>query len=181
MDIIITIITYLKEIGPFVPISLAFIESLLPVLPLALIVNLNIQLDGIMIGIIYSYIGSLLGSILVYLFFNYLSNTCLRTKIVKIKGVNTFLNKLETISTFYLIILLSTLIVPSSLVNISIALSNYPRSKFLLVLCISKFISISIMGIGGTAIIMRPYTIIIIAIILIVHWYYKRYINKELV
>ncbi|MEG2685388.1 MAG: TVP38/TMEM64 family protein, partial [Erysipelotrichaceae bacterium] len=75
MDIIIAIITYLKEIGPFVPISLAFIESLLPVLPLALIVNLNIQLEGIIVGIIYSYLGSLLGSISVYFLINYLSKT----------------------------------------------------------------------------------------------------------
>jgi uncharacterized membrane protein YdjX (TVP38/TMEM64 family) len=55
--------------GPVAPIFLAMLESFIPALPLIAIVTFTIGAYGPVFGFIYAYIGSLTGSILVFLLF----------------------------------------------------------------------------------------------------------------
>ena len=58
-----------KDLGPLAPICLAFVESLIPALPLVAIVTINISAHGAILGFLYSWVGTTLGSLIVFLFF----------------------------------------------------------------------------------------------------------------
>lgn len=57
----------IREIGMFAGIGLAMIEAFFPPLPLILFVTINITAFGFWIGYMYSWIGSCIGSIIVFL------------------------------------------------------------------------------------------------------------------
>lgn len=56
-----------KEWGIIAPILLTVIESLVPALPLVGIVLINVGAHGLIVGFLTSWIGTTLGSILVFL------------------------------------------------------------------------------------------------------------------
>ena len=58
-----------KDLGPLAPICLALVESLIPALPLVAIVTINISAHGAILGFLYSWVGTTLGSLIVFLFF----------------------------------------------------------------------------------------------------------------
>ena len=58
-----------KDLGPLAPICLALVESLIPALPLVAIVTINISAHGAILGFFYSWIGTTVGSLIVFLFF----------------------------------------------------------------------------------------------------------------
>lgn len=63
------VIESIKDLGPVAPIFLTFIESLIPALPLIMIVSFNVSVYGTWLGFIYSWIGSFMGSVLVFSLF----------------------------------------------------------------------------------------------------------------
>ena len=66
------IIENIKDFSPFAPIFLTFLESLIPALPLIVIVSFNVNLYGTWPGFLYSWIGSFVGSTLVFCIFRFI-------------------------------------------------------------------------------------------------------------
>ncbi len=58
-----------QALGPVVPIALAAIESLVPVLPLVGIVTVNVAAHGPLFGFLYSWIGTCVGCYLMFFLF----------------------------------------------------------------------------------------------------------------
>ena len=56
-----------RILGPLAPILLAMVEAFIPALPLIAIVTLNVAAHGGILGFVYSWLGSVGGSILFFL------------------------------------------------------------------------------------------------------------------
>ena len=53
-------------LGPLVPMLIAMVEAFIPALPLIAIVTLNVAAHGPVLGFVYSWVGSVIGSILFF-------------------------------------------------------------------------------------------------------------------
>ena len=58
-----------QELGILIPFLLAMMESFIPALPLIAIVTINISAHGFLIGFSTSFLGNIIGSLLVFTFF----------------------------------------------------------------------------------------------------------------
>src|SRR5690625_4381247 len=86
-DKVFDILDKYEQLGPLPGIFLPFIEALLPFLPLFVFVIANSLAYGLLKGFIYSWIGSVLGSITVFLVIRKLGNKRIFQKIRKNKTV----------------------------------------------------------------------------------------------
>src|SRR5699024_3159789 len=84
-DKVFDILDKYEQLGPLPGIFLPFIEALLPFLPLFVFVIANSLAYGLLKGFIYSWLGSVLGSITVFLVILNLGNKRIFKKIEKIK------------------------------------------------------------------------------------------------
>ena len=94
MNYIEDVIKYLSDnlltLGPFVGMLICIVESLVPILPLALFIGLNIKTFGIITGFLISYIGCIIGSILTYFLSKKLTNEFIESKLEIVKKINEF-------------------------------------------------------------------------------------------
>ena len=92
MNYIEDVIKYLSDnlltLGPFVGMLICIVESLVPILPLALFIGLNIKTFGIITGFLISYIGCIIGSILTYFLSKKLTNEFIESKLEIVKKIN---------------------------------------------------------------------------------------------
>ena len=92
MNYIEDLIKYLSDnllmLGPFVGMLICLVESLVPILPLALFIALNIKTFGIVVGFTISYVGCILGSILTYFLSKKLTNEFIESRLEIVKKIN---------------------------------------------------------------------------------------------
>ena len=92
MNYIEDLIKYLSDnlltLGPLVGMLICLVESLVPILPLALFIALNIKTFGIVVGFLISYTGCILGSILTYFLSKKLTNEFIESKLEIVKKIN---------------------------------------------------------------------------------------------
>src|SRR5690625_444743 len=86
-DAVIELLNTYEKIGPLPGILLPFIEAFLPFLPLFVFVMANSAAYGLLKGFLYSWAGSSLGSIGVFLLIRKLSNRKFMIKITNNKQV----------------------------------------------------------------------------------------------
>jgi uncharacterized membrane protein YdjX (TVP38/TMEM64 family) len=164
------------------PILIAMLESFIPALPLVLIVAFNISTYGWFWGFIYSYVGSLSGSIIVFLFFRWMSGRKLTSKFIRIKRVEKVFNWVGK-QTILMIIVLSMLpTTPSSFMNLAFGLSNYPKRRYIVSIAIGKIIMIGLLALFGNSLSNikdHPYVFIISLGIMGVTYYLSNAYNKR--
>lgn len=143
MDYVENLIKYLSDnlltLGPFVGMLICLIESLFPVLPLAIFIALNIKTFGILIGFLISYIGCILGSILTYFLSKKLTNKFIESKLEVVKKIN-FTN---------FTMLASLPFTPAFLFNIISGITKMKFKKYLIMIFISKFCIVLFWGFVG--------------------------------
>ena len=94
-DYIMDLLSNYERLGPLPGILLPFIEAFLPFLPLIVFVLANGAAYGLMKGFLYSWIGSSLGSIFVFLIIRKLGNRRIFKAISKNKQVDKVTTWLE--------------------------------------------------------------------------------------
>ncbi len=145
----ISIAKYFYILGPIAPIGLAFIESIIPALPLIVIVTWNVYSFGPILGFLYSWMGSVLGSFVVFSFFRLLSNSFLKNRLNQRKSIIQFEEKV-LYQKSYILFFISTLpFTPSFLVNMVYGFSKYSKTSFIIMVAAGKFIMIASLAIFG--------------------------------
>ena len=135
--------------GPVAPILLAFMESVVPVLPLIGIVAVNVAAHGAVLGFLYSWIGASLGSAAAFTFFRKFLNgsvnkfACRHPKIMKARK---WVDRTDARALFIVAIMPFT---PIYFVNIAFGVSDYPPKKYISTLCAAKFFMIMILAFIG--------------------------------
>ncbi|MGO1922331.1 MAG: TVP38/TMEM64 family protein [Jeotgalicoccus sp.] len=182
-----TLFQKFEDLGFIVGFLLVFIEAFLPFLPLVVIVILNINSYGVIIGFLVSYIASVAGSYLVFLIVRNLFRQPAQKYIEKHDKLNRMLKFIDERGFTFLFILLSLPFTPSSIVNVITALSNIRRHVYLYILLASKFImilSMTLVGYDITSFFDSPLKLILSLVFLVLLYllskWYQKYLERKM-
>lgn len=151
------------------------LESILPFLPLAVFIAINVIAFGPLLGFIISYIGTIIGCTISFYIVRYLQ------KYNKSKKVQLLINKFESLSFSSLVIITALPFTPAFSINIAAGLSKIKYRKFLFILLISKLSTIYFWGFIGTTLLesITDITIIIrVLVILLVSFILSKIVMK---
>ena len=129
-----------KDLGPIAPIFLVVLESLLPFMPLMLIIALNTGIYGVFYGYLYSFIGSVVGSLIVFFFFRFFKNKKFIAYFVQGKRVSKILHWVLMQHPVFVTSIIASPLTPSSFINISFGLSGYSKRLYTMSLIVGKAI-----------------------------------------
>lgn len=170
--------------GIFLGFFLVFIESFFPILPLCVFVSLNVNAFGFFLGILISWIGTVLGSFICYLI-------CykLQAFILKVFGKNRIFSKVKRgidsfskIKLVHLTLIITLPFTPSFLVNVLAGFSMIRVDKYVLSLIIGKMFSIMFWGYIGIQLISSVdniYSIIYIIVTLVFAYIISKIVSKR--
>ncbi len=171
-----------RFLGPIAPIFLTMIEAFVPVLPLVAIVAFNVVSYGVFLGFLYSWIGALIGSVIVFSVVRALSKTVVIHKLIRGERIQKLLNWVANQSVVTLFILASLPVTPSSLLNVSFGLSSFSTKKFIMTIALAKSIMILLLSIFGEAVVKsfeNPLYIIIVLGLIALSMYAKKLVDKK--
>lgn len=176
-----------EQLGLIVGFLLVFLESLLPFLPLFLIVIVNINSYGFLLGFLINYSGTVLGSYIVFLFIRYFVRAPAQRYIAKHERLQKMLAFIDRKGFSFLFILLSLPFTPTSVINVIAALSNLKKVVYLYILVAAKAIMVLTMSLVGndvTSFFTSPLqlTITIIGLVLLYLFskWYQGYIRRKM-
>lgn len=176
-----------EQLGFLIGFLLVFMESFLPFLPLFIIVVVNINAYGFILGSLISYSGTVLGSYLVFLLMRYFFRKPAQKYIAKHKRLASLLDFVDRRGFVFLFILLALPFTPTSVINVIAALSNLKKVVYLYILLVAKAIMILTMAVVGydvTSFFNSPLrlTLTIAGLVLIYFFskWYQKYINRKL-
>src|SRR5690625_5676119 len=130
-DYIMELLNNYESLGPLPGILLSFIEAFLPFLPLIVFVLANVALFGLLIVFLFSWVGSSLGSIFVFLIIRKLGNKRIFKAISKNKQVDKVTSWLARHGFGPLFLLLCFPFSPSSVINVVAGLSKISTQQFI--------------------------------------------------
>ena len=165
----------------FIGFFLIILESIIPILPLAVFIALNLIIFGNITGFILSWIATIIGcTISFYIFRKGLSKKIYKhidnTRVMKL------INIIDDISFSKLVIIMAIPFTPAFAINIGAGLSKMKYKKFLLAAIIAKLSTVYFWGFVGTTLFesMTDITVIIklTVILLIAFILSKIVINK---
>ena len=172
-----------EKLGPIPGILLPFIEAFLPFLPLIVFVLANGAAYGLLKGFLYSWIGTSIGSILVFLIIRKLGNKRAFRIIRKNKQVNKVTEWLERHGFGPLFLLLCFPFSPSAVINVVAGLSKISTQQFILAVLLGKSVMIFSIAYIGSSIFefaKNPVRTIIVGICIVLFWMVGKYIEKRL-
>lgn len=125
------------------------LESMIPILPLALFIAINMLVFGNVFGFFISWIATIIGCSISFFLFRYLQKYLNRFFQNNSKYIQ-IVEKIDKISFSNLVIILSIPFTPAFSVNIGAGLSNMKYSKYVFALCISKIFLVYFWGFIGS-------------------------------
>ena len=144
--------TFMDNLGPFrflAGILIAMIEAFFPPLPLVVLVTVNIMGFGFFVGYVLSYIGTCIGTVLVYVLIRKIGAKRLIPWLNRQKEYKRFQEWFQGKGIFPLIILFSFPFTPSILVSVLAALSEIRKREFTMAVVAGKSVMILILSIIG--------------------------------
>lgn len=135
-------------LAPLIGVFLPFIEAIFPTLPLAIIVSFNLSvlgaafgvIEGTIMTIILSTIGSFLGMILIYFIIRVTLSDFFIKRVQKYKYGQSFLHAVEGKSQWFVLALLSNPFLPSSILNYALSLGKVNVKKYIFLTALSRLI-----------------------------------------
>ena len=177
----------MNELGVFAPILacfLLFVESILPVLPLALFITVNAYYLGSFIGFISSYIITCLGC--------YVSFKLCKTKLKRHfdsmlekmdqKKLKRVMKRISKLKMEQLTTLIAIPFTPAFLVNIACGLSNIDKKKYVFSILIGKIFLIFFwqhVGLSLLESVKNPIVILKVGLMLLGAFVVSKIVNKK--
>lgn len=158
-------------LGLFVGVFLIILESIIPILPLALFIALNMIIFGNILGFIISWIATILGCSLSFFIFRKGFSNFIYKNIDNRPRTKKLMNIVSNISFSKLVVIMAIPFTPAFSVNIGAGLSKMPYKKFLFAALISKISIVYFWGFVGTTFvesISDPTVLIKLGVLLIV-------------
>lgn len=182
-DYIMDLLNDYEKLGPIPGISLPFIEAFLPFLPLIVIILANSAAYGLLKGFLYSWVGTSLGSILVFMIIRKLGDKSIFIRIRKNKQVQKVTAWVEKHGFGPLFLLLCFPFSPSSVINIVAGLSRINIYQFALAVFLGKSVmvfSIAYIGDSLVSFAKNPVKTILVGIGVMLFWIIGKYIERRL-
>jgi len=172
-----------EKLGPLPGILLPFIEAFLPFLPLFVFVMANSGAYGLFKGFLYSWIGSSVGMIVVFLIIRKFEDKRIFQKLRADRRVKTVTSWVERNGFGPLFILLCFPFSPSALINLVAGLSKVRIQQFILAVLLGKTVmvfSVSYIGSSITEFAKHPLKTVIIIGCIVCFWLFGTYLEKKL-
>lgn len=158
------------------------LEVFLPVVPLALLIAINMNIFGSVLGILISYIFTLIGSYLFYHLVNkYFFEFALKHYKDK-KKLNKLINRFKRIKLENLTLIIAMPYSPAFLINILAAVSNMNFKKYITASVFGRLFAVTFWGIVGNNIfkaLTDPFYLLIIIFMLLFGYVLSKVINKK--
>lgn len=171
-----------RILGPLAPILLALVEAFIPALPLIAIVTLNVAAHGGILGFIYSWLGSVGGSVLFFL----LCRKLFKPLILRIAGkhpavmkARNWVNKVNKKALFLIVIMPFT---PSCFVNFAMGVSDFDGKTYIKIMASAKIVMLILLSLFGQSVVQafeNPIFIALAVILVVVLYLASRYIRKK--
>lgn len=171
-----------RGFGPLAPIFLAMLESFIPALPLIAIVAFSIGAYGPFFGFFYSYIGSLGGSILVFLLFRRVVKPYFMHLVPQRGNLGKLVDWVSRQTPVTIFMLASFPFTPSSLLNTSFGLSDFSEFSYIVSIALGKLIMIALLALFGSSVVnvvKNPLYLIAMIILFIAMRYVYARIHKK--
>src|SRR5699024_676739 len=169
------------SLGYIVGFLLPFIEAFIPVLPIIVFVIVNVNAFGFWMGTLLAWLGTVLGSYLVFICFRRLTHTRYMLRLQQRTSVHRLIHFIDRKGVIPIFILLCFPFTPSALVNLLVCLSHIKAHVYLVVLISSKLIMIGLIGWLGndiTTLFTDPLRLILIIIVIVVVWFIGRKLER---
>lgn len=177
----------LLNLGAFAPILaslLILVESILPVLPLAVFITINFYYFGVLPGFLISWVLTCVGC--------FISFKLCRTKLKKHfdsmldkkehKKLKKFMQVLNGLKAEQIAIVVAIPFTPAFLVNIAAGLSNMDQKKFMTSIIIGKIFLVYFWGFIGTSLLeslKNPSILIKVGIMMVLAFILSKLVNKK--
>ncbi|MFF5996775.1 TVP38/TMEM64 family protein [Lysinibacillus sp. KU-BSD001] len=174
---------YYRTLGPLVGVLLPFIESFLPFLPLVVIVVANANAFGLFFGFILSWLGTVLGSYVVFLIVRKFGRHPKLHFFTQSKRVQKLITWVDMNGLSPLFVLLCFPFTPSVLVNIVAGLSNIRKHFYLVAVILGKMVMIFVMSFVGhdlTALIRSPIKLVLAVVVIFLLWLFGKAVEVRL-
>jgi len=176
------IIDLIDKYGIVAGILFPIIETFFPFLPLIFFVTINIIIFGFFEGYLYSYLGNIIGSLLLFLLIKYIRRKKFTDSTKKDSKFYNIKNKLKKNDFSFLFILFCFPFTPSFLVTGIAAVSNFKLNHFIISLFLGKLImifSLSYIGYNITSFFETPgKSVLLIIVIVAVNFAGKKLVDK---
>lgn len=170
------------NMGDLVGFLLPFIEVFIPILPLIVFVIVNVNAYGFIIGMILAWLGTVLGSFIMFLIFRRLSNSKYMKRLKQRKSAERLIKYIDEHGVIPIFILFCFPFTPSALVNLIASVTNIKSVHYFWVLALSKLVMISLVGWLGkdiSTLFTNPLRITIVVIVVIIVWFIGRKVEKH--
>lgn len=182
---ILNLIEWLQGLpgGPWAGLGAPFLEAIFPFLPLVLIISANAATYGFLLGTLLSWVGSLLGTILVFTAVRYVFRKPMTRWLEKHKAGVYWLERINHMSPISLGFLYSLPFIPVSLITYLLALIQMPLRTFVLAAGFGKLLVVVIFSVIGDQwqeFIQSPFRLSMLGLILLVLWGISRGLEELL-
>ncbi|MEC1178839.1 TVP38/TMEM64 family protein [Metasolibacillus meyeri] len=170
-------------LGPIFGIFMTALEAFIPILPLVVIVVANVNAYGIVLGIVISWIGSVIGAYGLFLVSRKFGTHPKLQRFVQNKRVQTLIKWVDMKGLAPILVLLCFPFSPAFLINIVAGLSNIRRYYYLTALVIGKFVMIAVTGGLGydlRAILTDPKKLILVICGIFLLWIIGKWVENKL-
>lgn len=130
--------------------SLIILESIIPVLPLALFIAINLILFGNVVGFILSWVATITGCIISYFIFKKGFSNKIYKNIDNHPKIKKTVKTIKNIKFSNLVIIMAIPFTPAFSINIAAGLSRMSLQKFIFALLIGKLFIVYFWGFIGT-------------------------------
>ncbi len=127
------------------------LESIIPILPLAVFIAINIIAFGNIVGFTISFLATVMGCSISFFIFRKFKDL-IQKKLKKDSKILNFINKINDLKFSSLTLILAMPFTPAFSINIAAGLSNMKYKKYLLALLISKLFMVYFWGYVGNTI-----------------------------
>ncbi|HJE20542.1 MAG TPA: VTT domain-containing protein [Aliicoccus persicus] len=176
-----------EAFGIFSGFFLVLLESFIPILPLFVIVVLNINSFGFILGVLISYAASVSGSYILFIIIRNLFRRRAQQYIRKRRQLRKWLDFLNRNSFMFLFIMLALPFTPTSLMNVLAAIADIKRVAYLYILLGAKLfmiLSMAAVGYDVAGFFSSPSRLILSALLLVALYFiskwYQQYVRKKI-
>ena len=172
-----------KAFGPLLGIGLPMIEALIPALPLIVFVLANAVAFGFWLGFLYSWLGSVMGALLVFFIIRHFGRSRFFSFVNKHEKVRKAMGWIERKGFAPIFVIFCFPFTPSALINVVAGLSRISVKQFGLALAFGKLVMIFILTYIGhdlMSFIHNPVKSVIVAICIFILWYVGKKIEVKL-
>ena len=169
-------------LGPFVPMLIAMVEAFIPALPLIAIVTLNVAAHGALLGFVYSWIGSVFGSILFFALCRKFFKPWITRFADKHPKIMKARNWVNTINKKALFLIITMPFTPSCFVNFAMGVSDFDAKTYIKIMAAAKIIMLILLSLFGQSVVQafeNPVFIVLAVLLVVVLYLVSRYIRKR--